>query len=135
MKKLLYTLAVSLAAFGFAHAQKGKDIKVAIDLINVQNDKVMVTVTPPAFDSETTTFFIPKIVPGTYSEDNYGRFIEAFKAFDKSGKELAVTKADDNSWKISDAKKLVKVTYAVNDTYDIESTHEIFSPAGTNISA
>ena len=135
MKKLLYTLALSLAAFGFAYAQKGKDIKVAIDLNNVQDDKVVVTITPPAFDSETTTYFIPKIVPGTYSEDNYGRFIESFRALDKSGKELAVTKTDDNSWKINNAKKLAKVTYAVNDTYDTESTHEIFSPAGTNISA
>ena len=67
MKKLLYTLALSLAAYGFAYAQKGKDIKVAIDLNNVQDDKVVVTITPPAFDSETTTFVIPKIVPGTYS--------------------------------------------------------------------
>lgn len=135
MKKLLYTLVLSATALSFTYAQKGKDIKVAIDLNNVQDDKVMVTVTPPAFDSETTTFFIPKIVPGTYSEDNYGKFIENFKAFDKSGKELPVAKSDDNSWKISNAKKLVKVTYVVNDTYDTEGTHEIFSPAGTNIAA
>lgn len=134
MKKFICTLGVALSLGSMAFAQS-KDVKVAIDLKNVKDDKVMVTITPPAFDTETTTFFIPKIVPGTYSEDNYGKYIEGFKAFDKKGKELTVTRPDDNSWKIEGAKKLVKVTYLVNDTYDIESTHEIFSPAGTNILA
>ncbi|MNK16390.1 M61 glycyl aminopeptidase [compost metagenome] len=135
MKQFIYTLAFVVSFGSTAFAQKNNDIKVALDLNNVKNDKVMVTITPPSFDTETTTFFIPKIVPGTYSEDNYGKFIEDFKAFDKKGKELTVTKLDDNSWKIANAKKLVKVTYLVNDTYDVEGTHEIFSPAGTNILA
>ncbi|MHA3789870.1 M61 family metallopeptidase [Flavobacterium hauense] len=133
MKKFICTLAVVLTFGSMAFAQKGKAVNVAIDLKNVKDDKVMVTITPPSFDTETTTFFIPKIVPGTYSEDNYGKYIEGFKAYDKKGNELTVTKPDDNSWKIAGAKKLVKVTYLVNDTYDIENKHEIFSPAGTNI--
>ncbi|MGQ2985045.1 M61 family metallopeptidase [Flavobacterium sp.] len=135
MKKFICTLALALTLGSAAFAQKGKDVKVTIDLKDVKDDKVMVTVTPPAFDSETATFFIPKIVPGTYSEDNYGKYIENFKAYDSKGKELAVAKADDNSWKITGAKKLAKLTYLVNDTYDIEGTHDIFSPAGTNILA
>ncbi len=135
MKKFICTLAVALSLGSMAFAQKGKDIKVAINLKDVKDDKVMVSIVPPAIDTETTTFFIPKIVPGTYSEDNYGKFIEGFKAFDKKGKELTVTKPDENSWKIEGAKKLAKITYLVNDTYDVESTHEIFSPAGTNILA
>ncbi|MEL1245377.1 peptidase M61 [Flavobacterium sp. DGU11] len=135
MKNFICTLAFVLSVSSAAFAQKNKDIKVAIDLKDVKDDKVMVTVTPPAFDTETTTFFIPKIVPGTYSEDNYGKYVENFKAYDSKGKELTVAKADDNSWTIQGAKKLAKVTYLVNDTYDIEGTHEIFSPAGTNIKA
>ncbi|RZJ74172.1 MAG: peptidase M61 [Flavobacterium sp.] len=138
MKKFLYTVALALSVCGLASAQKtANDIKVSIDLKNVKDDKVMVTITPPAFTTDATTFFIPKIVPGTYSEDNYGKFIDDFKAYDKKGKELKVTKADDNSWKIAGAKSLAKVTYFVNDTYDIETSgvHEIFSPAGTNILA
>jgi predicted metalloprotease with PDZ domain len=135
MKKFICTLAVALSLGSMAFAQKSKDVKVAIDLKNVKDDKVLVTITPPVFDTETTTFFIPKIVPGTYSEDNYGKYIEGFKAYDKKGNELTVSKPDDNSWKIEGAKKLVKVTYLVNDTYDIENKHEIFSPAGTNILA
>jgi len=135
MKKFICTLAIAVSFGSMAFAQKSKDVKVAIDLKNVKDDKVMVTITPPAIDTETTTFFIPKIVPGTYSEDNYGKYIEGLKAFDKKGKELTITRPDENSWKIEGAKKLAKITYFVNDTYDIESTHEIFSPAGTNIDA
>lgn len=116
------------------------DVKVAIDLVNVSDDKVMVTVTPPTFSTETVTFHIPKTVPGTYSADNYGRFIENVKAYDAKGVELTVTKKDDNSWTIANAQKLAKVTYWVNDTFDIETTggiggKDVFSPAGTNIIA
>ena len=135
MKKFICTLALALSLGCIALAQKNNDIKVAINLKEVKDDKVMVTIIPPAIATETTTFFIPKIVPGTYSEDNYGKFIENFKALDKKGKELTVTKLNDNSWKIANAKKLDKITYLVNDTYDVEGTHEIFSPAGTNILA
>jgi predicted metalloprotease with PDZ domain len=135
MKKFVYTLALALSLGSTAFAQKNKDVKVAIDLKDVKDDKVMVTIATPSFDTETTTFFIPKIVPGTYSEDNYGKYIEDLKAYDSKGKALTATKADDNSWSIKDAKKLAKVTYLVNDTYDIEGTHDIFSPAGTNIKA
>jgi len=44
----------------------------------------------------------------------------------------------DNTWRITGAKKLSKVTYWVNDTYDTEVSggmggKDVFSPAGTNI--
>jgi len=135
MKRFICTLAMALTMGSFAYAQKGKEVKVAIDLKDIKDDKVMVTVIPQPLDTETTTYYVPKIIPGTYSEDNYGKWIEGFKAYDKKGKELTVVKDDDNSWKISGAKKLAKVTYLVNDTFDNETQQEdaIFSPSGTNI--
>ncbi len=110
-------------------------IRTAIDLKNVIDDKVMVTVDPGAFTTDHVSFLIPKTVPGTYSTDNYGKYIEDLKALDYDGKELAVTKGDDNTWNITKGKDLDKVTYYVNDTYDTESSTEeaVFSPAGTNI--
>ncbi len=111
------------------------DIKTTIDLINVVDDKVMVTLDPGAFTKDAVSFYIPKTVPGTYSTDNYGQYIEGFKAFDDKGNELPVTKSDDNTWNIGNAKSLDKVSYYVNDTYDTESEvkEAVFSPAGTNI--
>ncbi len=110
-------------------------IHTTMDLKNVIDDKVMVTLDPGAFTTDDVSFLIPKTVPGTYSTDNYGKYIEDFKALDYDGKELVVTKGDDNTWNIIKGKNLDKVTYYVNDTYDTESSAEeaVFSPAGTNI--
>jgi predicted metalloprotease with PDZ domain len=113
-------------------------VHAVIDLNKIKDDKVGVTITPPKFSSNEIIFHIPKTVPGTYSTDNYGKLIDDFKAFDAKGKQLTTTKTDDNSWKISNAKSLSKVTYYVNDTYDTEvgkgfMKEDIFSPAGTNI--
>lgn len=139
---------LSLALVGFLWScsptqttTKQNDVAVTIDLINVKDDKVMVSVTPPTFTTESVTYHFPKTVPGTYSEDDYGRFIENVKAFDSKGKALNVAKIDENSYRISDATKLSKITYLVNDTFDTESgagfgeSEDVFSPAGTNIKA
>ena len=135
MKKLFYSLAIGFSVITAAAAQD--NVKAAIDLKNIKDDKVMVTITPPKIKEAAITYYIPKIIPGTYSVDNYGKFVEGFKAYDKKGKELTVTQPDENSWKIEKADKLAKVTYLVNDTFDTEGTgvHDIFSPSGTNILA
>jgi predicted metalloprotease with PDZ domain len=145
MKKTIIALAIVafLWSNNTLNAQKKgtskQDVKVGIDLIDVKDDKVKVIVQAPKFNSDRITYSIPKIVPGTYSEDNYGKYVEEFKAFDSQGIELSVTKSDDNNWSISNAKNLSKITYLVNDTYDTEKGGgygtEIFSPAGTNIDA
>lgn len=55
-------------------------------------------------------------------------------ATDKKGKKLEVEKIDENSWRIKNAKKLTKLSYWVDDTWDTSVTGpDIFWPAGTNI--
>lgn len=125
--------AMSMITINASAQSKEKQIQVDIDLNVIKNDKVLVTVTPPKITSNEITYHIPKIIPGTYSEDDYGKYIDNLKAYDTKGNTLTVAKMDDNSWTIRDAKKLSKITYLVNDTYDIEDEHDIFSPAGTNI--
>ncbi len=106
-----------------------------IDLINVVDDKVNVVLDPGVFTRDTISFFIPRTVPGTYSDDNYGKYIEQFKAIDYKGGELKVDKLDDNTWRVINAKDLDRIDYWVNDTYDTETEvdEHVFSPAGTNI--
>lgn len=138
MKKITLALALLASVWSFeaiAQSKAENPIKVAIDLNGVKDDKVPVTVSAPKISSDKIVYHIPKTVPGTYSTDNYGKYVDDLKAFDAKGKELAVAKTDDNSWEITGAKKLSKVTYWVNDTYDIEDQHDVFSPAGTNIDA
>ncbi|WP_300027850.1 peptidase M61 [uncultured Maribacter sp.] len=142
MKKnvLIVVLALLLNACGAGKALlaiEKSPVIISIDLINIVDDKVQVVVDPGAFSTSTVVFRIPKTVPGTYSSDNYGKYIEAFKATDYKGNVLESTKLDDNSWSISSAFQLDRIEYLVNDTYDTENDVEdaVFSPAGTNISA
>lgn len=113
-------------------------IQTAIDLTKIQNDKAPVGIDPGRFTIETVTYRLPKVVQGTYAISDFGKYIDAFKAFNYKGEEMPVTKLDDNSWSIANAKDLDKITYLVNDTYDVESEGGIgkevpFSPSGTNI--
>jgi hypothetical protein len=108
--------------------------KFTIDLNNVSDDKVKVELITPVIKKSTITYHIPKIVPGTYSEDDYGRYVEQFKGFDKKGNILNTEKNEVNSWTISNADKLYKISYFVNDSHDDSTTKQIiFEPAGSNI--
>ena len=104
-----------------------------MDLNKVTNDQVTVSVEVPVTKAASIVYSLPKIIPGTYSEDDYGKYIEQFKALDAKGNPLNVIKLNDNSWQIDNANKAKTIIYQVNDTYDIEETHDIFSPAGSNI--
>lgn len=114
-----------------------QSIKTNIDLVNIKDDKVAVTMEFPKMKSSDVKFHFPKTVPGTYSVDDYGRFIEGIKFYDNKGRELPYTKVDDNTYTLKNARDLTKVTYLVNDSFDEEtdkSKHKpVFSPTGTDI--
>ncbi|HSP11133.1 MAG TPA: hypothetical protein VLO29_01295, partial [Salegentibacter sp.] len=109
-------------------------VVATLDLVNVEDDKVKVSVNPDRLTAEEIEFNIPKTVPGTYSNDDYGKFIEDFTALDYNGNELEFRREGENTWIILNAAQLDKVTYLVNDSYDIEGEEGVFSPSGTNIS-
>ena len=145
MKKLLFTLFSSILIIGCGTTKVAVNdyatttpIVAAIDLTQVKEDKVPVSINPGRFVIDTVTYRLPKVVQGTYSISNFGKYIADFKAFDYEGNELSAIKIDTNSWKIGNANKLDKIEYNVNDTFDIEVTGGIgkdtpFSPSGTNI--
>ena len=137
MKTKLYILITIIAFLGCKGHQiktdKFSGISATLNLVEVANDKVKVTLAFPKIHKRNTIFCIPKTVPGTYSTNNYGQFIENFKATDKDGEPIAVKQLDQNRWEISAISQLAQVSYEVNDTYDIEKEGGVFSPAGTNI--
>ena len=146
MKKILLSLAFATILWSCKTASSSttasikEEIHVNINLNEITDDKVLVTVKSPKIKTDEVIYHIPKTVPGTYSTDNYGRYIEDLKAYDKKGNTLTVTKKDLNSWSIATAKTLDKITYLVNDTYDTEKgtgfgSEDIFSPSGSNIDA
>jgi predicted metalloprotease with PDZ domain len=113
-------------------------IETFINLTAVKDDKAPVTINPGRFTEQTVIYRLPRVIQGTYSESDFGKYIEDFKAFDYKGNELAVAKVDTNSWSIVNAVNLDYITYYVNDTFDIEveggiGKEQPFSPSGTNI--
>lgn len=145
MKKLLTIFSISFLLVACGTSTKtSADLAVStpivttIDLTKVTNDQVPVVINPGRFTAETVTYRLPKVVQGTYSVSDFGKYVEDLKAFDYEGNELSVSKIDTNSWTISNATALDYITYMVNDTFDVEETGGIggdtpFSPAGTNI--
>ena len=134
MKKSLLILGIVCL---YVHATSQiNEYRYTVDLTNVVNDRLFVEVETPAISRPELQFNFPKIIPGTYSIEDYGRFVSDLKAYDKKGKRLEVKKINDNSWTIKNANKLVKLTYWIDDSFDsIHEGPEIFEPAGTNIEA
>ncbi len=144
-KVLVSVFAVGLLLVGCNSSKTTTDklatqtpITTSIDLSKVLDDKAPVVINPGRFVEETVTYRLPRVVQGTYSVSDFGKYIDDFKAFNYKGEMLITNKIDTNSWTIADAKNLDYITYYVNDTFDQEVTGGIgedvpFSPAGTNI--
>ncbi len=111
-------------------------IEAALDLTQVIDDKVPVTINPESFKQDTVIYRMPKVIPGTYKVSDFGNFVDEFKAFNYKGEEMEFIKSDANSWVIPNASELDRISYLINDTFDVENTEGIatpFSPSGTNI--
>ncbi|WP_103867359.1 peptidase M61 [Aquimarina sp. I32.4] len=141
MKRTLAKISIGVLLVGCGAKTPINDIATsipiatALDLTQVKNDKVPVVINPGRFTQDTVKYSLPKVVQGTYAVSDFGKFVDDFKAFDYDGNEINVTSEDTNTWVITNAKNLDKITYNVNDTYDIENTDigTPFSPSGTNI--
>lgn len=112
----------------------GDPYRFSIDLTNCKNDKLTVELLVPTIQTKEIVYRLPKIVPGTYEIYNFGRLVSDFTAVADDGTELNVEHLDKNSWKISDADKLKKISYVIEDSWDEEAGKEsfIFEPAGSN---
>jgi predicted metalloprotease with PDZ domain len=126
-------ILVIVLSYSIAFPQS-KGYQYTIDLTTVQNDRIQVDLIPPSIRENEITFYMPKIVPGTYAVADYGRFVADLRAVDKKGHPLQVHRLDHNSWRIQGANRISKISYWVDDTFDAPANGpEIFWPAGTNI--
>ncbi|MES2764228.1 MAG: peptidase M61 [Bacteroidota bacterium] len=108
--------------------------RISLDLDNVVSDMVKVTIHPPKIKEKSVMYVIPAIIPGTYANSDFVRFLSDVRAYDATGNELTVEREDDNQVRIVNAQKLSKIEYWVNDSWDdTDSAKYIFPPGGTNI--
>lgn len=136
VRRMLITHAAGLLFFlilsaSTAFPQHG--YQIYINLNRVIDDQVEVRIELPPVAEDEVEFHFPKIVPGTYTIYDFGRFISGFRAFDKDGNQLVTDSLSVNRKLIRDAQKLSTISYWVEDTYDSKKGNIVFEPAGTNI--
>lgn len=133
MKKLKHAFgAVLLSLIAAVPTNAQSSYQYSVDLTKVQNDQLTVELLAPKIDKQDITFYLPKIVPGTYMNSNYGKYVHDLKAVDKAGKALTVKQTGDNSWQISNAKNIYKITYNVEDTWDSDIKNKVYTMCGTS---
>lgn len=132
MPRIATLWALMLPAF--LHANTGTPrYQYTIDLDNIVQDRVYVELVAPEIKKNKIRFYIPKVVPGTYQISDFGQFLKEFKATDKQGNALHTELKDINTFVIHDAKRLHKISYWVDDTFDSGSGSSIYGMSGTNI--
>ena len=105
-----YLLILGLCSFAASATEPtANNYTATIDLTVVENDRVKVTIDVPAITSDNIVYCIPKIVPGTYSIYDFGRFVFDFKAYNENGTALKVEPVDVNRYKIYNATTLKKI--------------------------
>lgn len=140
-KYFVYFLFFLLPVFLFSQDK----YSISVDLNHVKNDQVKVVIHTPKITAEEIIYVMPDVIPGSYSQKDYGRFLSDFKAYSTKGKKLSVTHLDKNTWSIilskDKSKTLGRIEYLVDDTWDAvkkegvsdEEYNYIFQPGGTNI--
>src|SRR6218665_3760544 len=114
MKHTLLSLFAALALC----ANADNDYHYSVDLTRVTNDKVTVELRVPDLSQNEVEFAFPAMVPGTYEVYDFGRFISNFKVSGKNGATITVTKKDVNTYRLSPAAQIEKISYDVDDTWD-----------------
>lgn len=138
IKLILFVLICLLSACNTYKSIKRKppSFEISIDLVHVIDDKIKVTMILNHLTPKTTIFYMPEIVPGTYSDKDYGQYLQDFNAYDEQGNALIVERKDDNTWHIPNMHKMTKITYWVNDSFDREKEEKqldgMLATVGTN---
>lgn len=135
MNRRIHLLTALFFAASFSVQAQDK-YQYAVDITKADTDELAVTLLTPKVKTATIVFYMPKIVPGTYTNSDFGKFVKNVKAFDKTGKALPVKQtADSNGWSIGKATTLHKIEYMVEDSWDASFKHGVYEMAGTNFEA
>ena len=126
MKKfwLLITLVLTIPYFSNAV------IHVKIDLIS-DNQIVKVEMTDVNLSDQSALLMFPKVIPGMYEDNSFGKFINEVYADYANGDRLKLKREKRNAFKIHNASEVVKISYSVEPTNYPGHKNDFFLPAGS----
>lgn len=105
-----------------------------IDLRNIDDDIFKVELIKPHLSKEDTIYQFASTAPGTYQIMDIGRFVKAFKAFDKKGNEIKTEKISVNQFRLHNPKKIALIKYDISEVWDSQIDEHIPWPmASTSI--
>jgi predicted metalloprotease with PDZ domain len=130
------TTALAMSTTSWVQAQEvaeNANYQYFMSLSDVENDMLKVTmIAPQGVTGVDLVFHFPATAPGTYEILNFGQFVQELKAYDRRDKELKVDRTDQNTWKIKADRKIHKITYKLEDSWDATIKNPVFEAAGTN---
>lgn len=119
MNKLITFCSILFLLFGCSKFKlPDSEYQYRINLDKIVGDKLLVKLNFTGKLTDTSYFYLPRIVPGIYDDLDYGKFINNFKAIDKKGQDLKINRIDNNCWEIIGTKNLSTIKYAVNDGWE-----------------
>lgn len=120
MNKLIITFySIVFLLFGCSKFElSNSEYQYRINLDKIVGDELLVELKFNGNLTDTSYFYLPKIVPGIYDDLDYGKFVNDFNAIDKNGQNLKVNRIDNNCWKIIGTKNLSTIKYVVNDGWE-----------------
>ncbi|HNE84934.1 MAG TPA: hypothetical protein PLG25_13750, partial [bacterium] len=74
-----------------------------------------VTLTLTGIKLKSATFCMPAWSPGNYRIVDYGRWVDSVQAWDIKGKEISVSRLNNNEWFVKNARQLARITYRIHD--------------------
>lgn len=104
-----------------------------VDLNTIEKNRYRVELACAEFSQDTLIYHFPWIIPGTYQEANYGKYIHHLKALDEDGQSIKVKKQGKNTFIITPANKISSINYWVSATWDSRKLRTIWPMAGTGI--
>lgn len=88
---------------------------------------------PEKVTSDKDVFFcFPKLLPDDYEQKDFGQFVLSLRALDKNNRELPIDRVDVNTWEIKRHKRLARVVYELEDTWDSQREHGVALAEGSS---
>lgn len=136
MKKLLFSFILTVLFIPcFLYAQNETAVRYFMDLNDVTDDLLLVSVEFPPLTAADSIVIFPASAPGTYDQLDFGRFVRAFTAYDKNNKIVGSQKSSVNTYRLLSPEKVARIEYALADSWDEETESRkkrIFNPGGSN---
>lgn len=137
MKKNIKVQLIALFFMSLAAGAQAQNIAFTVSFTEPQAHYAEVEMVIDGYKKDFVDVKMPVWTPGSYLIREFAKNVEGFTATDKSGKKLASSKINKNTWRITSGKNdQIRVNYRVYSfeisvrTPFVDASHAFLSPTG-----